>query len=272
MQSEEKRRLVAGYGPATSWHMAVWWMFKTGMWFCMWWEAKLDGAEHTTYDAMHKVMRSSPKSTCVHPLVAHVAHNAGFHDNTEYKVHGKKEWDPELITTNIPTFNFNSMCQVLATYGFTPCTWAFFQLTHQQVRNPNFSLAYLMQIFLQNSIRVEWVTCFNNIATEWLQHANNPLWRDMMDAINLKLYVIACDCSFNKFNQQHAWTQSVRRLLNVFYHLVEQCIRILKDTTTPASKGSIATFFCEYQETTMSDVLPQDILPTLMEAFENYIH
>lgn len=274
MQGKEIQRLVADYGPATSWHMAVWWMFKTGMWFCMWWEAKLDGAEHTTDHAMRAVMQSSPNSTHHLPLVALVAHKAGYkfdmESQTEYMVNGQKEWEEKVIDDGLPSFNYNSTCSVLTTLGFTPCSWAFFQLTRQQMRNPNFSLAELMQIFLQNSIHVEWVTCFETIATKWLLLANNKLWEYMTESINLKLYLVASECSFNKFNLPEDWTRNVTRLLNVFYHLVEQSIQILENTTAPASDSEIATFFGRFQENTASNVFLQDIMPTLVRAFDIY--
>ena len=126
MQDEKNNRLVAGCGPATSWHMAVWWMFKTGMWFCMWWDAKLDGAEHNTDDAMHAVMRSSPKPTHERPLVAYVAHKAGYkfdmESQTEYMVNGQKEWDEKVIDDGSPSFNYDSTCGVLTKLGFMPCS------------------------------------------------------------------------------------------------------------------------------------------------------
>ena len=274
MQAEEKCRLVAGCGPATSWHMAVWWMFKTGMWFCMWWDAKLDGAEHNTNDAMRAVMQSPPKPTHEHPLVAYVARKAGYQydieSQTPYMVKGRKEWDDEVIEDGLPSFDYDSMCCVLVMCSFTARLWAFFQLTRQQIINPIFSLAELMQIFLQNSIRVEWVMCFETIATKWLQLANNKLWSDMMDGINLKLYLVACECSFNKFNLLEDWARSVTRLLNVFYNLVVECIRILEDTSTPASKDVIATFFEGFQENPTSNVLSGDVMATLMLAFDIY--
>ena len=105
-------------------------MFKTGMWFCMWWEAKLDGAEHNTDDAMYAVMRRSPNPTHEHPLVASVAHKAGYKFDmvlqTEYMVNGEKKWMEEDIEDGLPSFNYDSMRGVFARYGFTAYLWAFF--------------------------------------------------------------------------------------------------------------------------------------------------